>query len=143
MDFSNTLGEISSNLSNMSASIEEKINQLEKAKTEIIDEQKTSLTEIENILKPELEDAWKGNRAKTFQGSRKDAYKEIKEITENDYDEYVNAIEMLITSLNAQKSVLNGLSAAAHGAEKLLSKGEEAFEEIGNTINYIKGELSK
>ncbi|MDQ7864201.1 hypothetical protein RCO48_33230 [Peribacillus frigoritolerans] len=51
-------------------------------------------------------------------------------IIHDDYDDYQWKIEAMITKLNAENTLLSIAGNIAQEADSLLSKGEEAFEQL-------------
>lgn len=141
MSFSDSLRDIHSAISSQSAEIAEKIARLKQAQRDITEEQIDSLNELLNIIKPALDDSWKGSRADTFDESRDDAHTEIVGITRDDYDSYIERIQTVINALLMQQSALDIASGIAYQASQLLDKGEEAFEELGSKINDLQRRL--
>ncbi|MBD1379639.1 YwqH-like family protein [Metabacillus arenae] len=138
MGFSDTLSQIYSSISSQSADLDEKISRLERAKGDIDNEQNTSLNEIRKILEPDLGEAWKGNRANTFDDARDEAHKTMKDIVNEDYDDYKQSIEFKITQLSMQRGMLDFAGGLANEASQLLDKGEEAFDELGSKLEDLK-----
>ncbi len=141
MSFSDTLTQIYSEISSKSAAIDEKISRLQRAKQDIAEEQRVSLEELPNILKPALDVSWKGSHAASFDESRENAHKEIADITNQDYDSYKESIQEKIDALQLQQGALDIASGLAYQASQLLDKGEEAFEELGNKLNDLQRRL--
>lgn len=141
MSFSNSLRDIHSAISSQSAEIAEKIARLKQAKRNIAEEQRDSLNELLKIIKPALDDSWKGSRANSFDESRDGAHTEIVGITRDDYDFYIERIQAVINALLMQQSALDIASGIAYQASQLLDKGEEAFEELGSKINDLQRRL--
>lgn len=141
MSFSDTLTQIYSEISSKSAAIDEKISRLQRAKQDIAEEQRVSLEELPNILKPALDVLWKGSHAASFDESRENAHKEIADITNQDYDSYKESIQEKIDALQLQQGALDIASGLAYQASQLLDKGEEAFEELGNKLNDLQRRL--
>ncbi|MDM5318077.1 DUF5082 family protein [Fictibacillus sp. b24] len=141
MSFSDTLNDIYRSLASSSADIDEKIARLQRAKSEIVQEQNISQQEIRRILEPELGTLWTGNRARAFDDSREEAHRTMQGIVNEDYSDYQQSIDMKITLLRAERSALDGLSHMANEASELLNKGEEAFEELGNKLDDLKRRL--
>ena len=86
MSYSDMLDRIHAAISSQSADLEEKISRLKRAKSKIETEQNTSLEEIKQIKKPELDASWKGNRSEKFNEARDDAYNEMENIITDDYE---------------------------------------------------------
>jgi uncharacterized protein YukE len=138
MGFSDELSAIYRSLSSSSAAIDEKISRLQRAKSEIDQEQNISLQEIRKILEPELGSLWTGNRARSFDESRDEAHQIMQEIVNEDYDDYKQKIDFKIGLLKAERESLNFLGGLANEASQLLDKGEEAFDELGSRIDDLK-----
>ncbi|TYR81848.1 DUF5082 domain-containing protein [Priestia megaterium] len=141
MSFESILHDFSRTISGNVADLEDKITRLKSAKSKINKEQNLSLTEIRKILKPELEDKWKGERATSFEEKRTNAHSNIKEIITNDYDDYVQTIESKISWLETQKGFFSGVSGLVGEAESLLAKGEDAIADLENKISEIRSKI--
>jgi hypothetical protein len=138
MGFSDSLNDISRAISSQSAAIDEKINRLQRAKSEISQEQNMSLNEIRRILEPELDEMWKGSRANEFDDLREDAHRTMSEIVHDDYDDYKQKIDFKIGLLKAERGALDIASGLAHEAGQLLDKGEEAFDELSSKLDDLR-----
>jgi hypothetical protein len=62
-------------------------------------------------------------------------------IIHDDYDDYQWKIEAMITKLNAENTLLSIAGNIAQEADHLLSKGEEAFEQLESKISDLKRRL--
>jgi hypothetical protein len=141
MVYADILSNIHSAISSKKADLHVKIERLENAKNDIIKEQSMCLNEIRKIKDPELGGSWTGNRAEQFQESQLDAYNVMFSIIHDDYDDYQWKIEAMITKLNAENTLLSIAGNIAHEADSLLSKGEEAFEQLESKISDLKRRL--
>lgn len=130
-----------SSISGQTAEIEEKINRLQQAKTAIVNEQATCMNEIRRIQEPAINPLWQGAMGDEFDQYREEAYSLMKSIVTNNYDLKVRMIEGKITELNMQKGFLDVTSSLVRAADDLLTKGEEAAQELGRKISQIKGRL--
>lgn len=141
MSYSDMLDRIHAAISSQSADLEEKISRLKRAKSKIETEQNTSLEEIKQIKKPDLGASWKGNRSEKFNEARDDAYNEMENIITDYYEGYKARIQSKIVMLEIEQGALSAARGLAHTADQLLSKGEEALEELGSTISDLKRRL--
>lgn len=141
LDFSKVLNQIHGAISYQSSELNDQINRLEQAKMQIEREQSECMNEMRKILDPELEHLWKGTRADAFHEDRNEAYRIMRNIAEDDYDGYMQRIQMKIHALGVERTVLNAASGLAHEADKLLDVGEDAFEELGSKIDDLKRRL--
>ncbi|MFC7373505.1 DUF5082 family protein [Fictibacillus iocasae] len=138
MGFSDSLNDIVRSISSQSADIDEKIARLQRAKSEISTEQNRSLNEIRKIVEPELDEFWKGSRATQFDDLREEAHRTMKDIVNEDYDDYKWQIENIIKGLNIQKGALNIASGLAHEASQLMDKGEDAVDELSSKLDDLR-----
>ncbi|KAB7705324.1 DUF5082 domain-containing protein [Bacillus aerolatus] len=141
MSQASMLGDIQAAISGSIAAIQEKIERLEQAKRDINAEQDQCTSEIKKIDQPALGNSWTGSRADSFDDSRDAALKEMERIVSEEYDSYIQSIENKIALLKIELAAAQAASAVAQGAERLLDKGEEFVEDVGNTINSLKGWL--
>ncbi|MFJ7754660.1 YwqH-like family protein [Peribacillus muralis] len=141
MVYADILSNMHAAISNKKASLNEKIERLVKAKNEMMAEQSMCLNEIRKIKNPDLGDSWTGERSEKFQEARHDAYQVMFGIIHDDYDDYQWKIEAMITKLNAENTLLSIAGNIAHEADHLLSKGEEAFEQVESKIEDLKRRL--
>ncbi|MFE5429567.1 DUF5082 family protein [Peribacillus simplex] len=141
MVYADILSNIHSAISSKKADLNVKIERLENAKNDIIKEQSMCLNEIRKIKDPELGGSWIGNRSDQFQEARHDAYNVMFSIIHDDYDDYQWKIEAMITKLNAENTLLSIAGNIAQEADSLLSKGEEAFEQLESKISDLKRRL--
>ncbi|CAH0280679.1 DUF5082 family protein [Peribacillus sp. NPDC101481] len=139
--YANSLSEIHSALSSKMSDVNEKINRLEHAKSQIKVEQNACLGEIAKIKNPDLAKSWTGNRAEDFQDARIDAYKAMSTIIHDDYDDYQEKIDGKIMILNIEKKALSAAGTIAHEADVLLGKGEAVIDQLESKISYLKGWL--
>ncbi|WP_232783006.1 DUF5082 family protein [Bacillus sp. BA3] len=139
--YANSLSEIHSALSSKMSDVNEKINRLEHAKSQIKVEQNACLGEIAKIKNPDLAKSWTGNRAEDFQDARIDAYKAMSTIIHDDYDDYKEKIDGKIMILNIEKKALSAAGTIAHEADVLLGKGEAVIDQLESKISYLKGWL--
>ncbi|MEC1259070.1 DUF5082 family protein [Bacillus swezeyi] len=141
MSYSDMLDRIHAAISNQSADLEEKISRLKRAKNKIETEQNTSLEEIKKIRNPSLGSSWQGSRSETFDESRDEAYNEMQNIITDDYESYKTRIQSKIVLLEIEQGALSAARGLAHTADQLLTKGEEALEELGSTISDLTRRL--
>ncbi|MFN2744799.1 MULTISPECIES: YwqH-like family protein [Bacillus] len=141
MSYSDMLDRIHAAISSQSADLEEKISRLKRAKSKIEAEQNTSLKEIKKIQSPNLGSSWNGSRSEKFSEARDEAYNEMQNITMNDYESYKARIQSKIVLLEIEQGALSAARGLAHTADELLSKGEEALEELGSTIGDLTRRL--
>ncbi|MGE7765735.1 YwqH-like family protein [Peribacillus sp. NPDC096540] len=141
MVYADILSNIHSAISSKKASLDEKIERLVKAKDDIIKEQSMCLNEIRNIKNPDLGSSWTGSRSDNFQEARSDAYNVMFSVIHDDYDDYQWKIEAMITKLSAENTLLSIAGNIAQEADSLLSKGEEAFEQLESKISDLKRRL--
>lgn len=141
LDFSKVLNQIHGAISYQSSELNDQIHRLERAKMQIEREQSESMNEMRKILDPELDHLWKGSRADSFHDERNEAYRVMRNIADENYDGYMQRIQMKIHALEIERTVINAASSLAHEADKLLAVGEDAFEELGNRLDDLKRRL--
>ncbi|MGF7534465.1 DUF5082 family protein [Bacillus mexicanus] len=138
MGYESKLADIKSSLNGKISDTEDKIEKLKKAKKDIHTLQEEAITEIKNIVKPELDKHWTGTKANDFDKGREEAKSEASKIVNDKYNEYMVSINREILDLKVEKSKYASELFIANGAENLLKKGEEFAEEVGNTIRQLK-----
>ncbi len=138
MGYESKLADIKSSLNGKISDTEDKIEKLKKAKKDIHTLQEEAITEIKNIVKPELGKHWTGTKANDFDKGREEAKSEASKIVNDKYNEYMVSINREILDLKVEKSKYASELFIANGAENLLKKGEEFAEEVGNTIRQLK-----
>ena len=131
----------SSTISSESAAIQEKIDRLEKAKGDIIEEQATCMNEIKRIVEPTLIPLWDGAKEQEYDEIREEVYDIMEAIYTDEYDAKISQIESKISSLQAQLAALSATSSLVSAASDLLDKGEEFVQELNDTISDIRGRL--
>ncbi|WP_285766797.1 DUF5082 family protein [Peribacillus sp. SI8-4] len=141
MAYADILSNMHSAISSKKAIINGKIERLVKAKNDIMDEQSMCLHEIRKIKDPELGKSWTGERSDQFQEARHNAYQAMYDVIHDDYDDYQWKIEAMITKLNAEDTLLSIAGNIAHEADQLLTKGEEAIEQVESKIADLKRRL--
>ncbi|TYS09994.1 DUF5082 domain-containing protein [Bacillus subtilis] len=138
MGYESMLADIKSSLNGKISDIEDKIEKLKKAKKDIDTLQEEAITEIKDIVKPELGKHWTGTKADDFDKGREEAKSEASKIVNDKYNGYMASISGEIISLELKKATYAGELFIANGAGDLLKKGEEFAEEVGNTIRQLK-----
>ncbi|MFT0824713.1 hypothetical protein VSK92_09535 [Bacillus swezeyi] len=73
--------------------------------------------------------------------SRDEAYNEMQNIITDDYESYKTRIQSKIVLLEIEQGALSAARGLAHTADQLLTKGEEALEELGSTISDLTRRL--
>ncbi|WP_257348168.1 DUF5082 domain-containing protein [Pseudalkalibacillus decolorationis] len=141
MGFFDELNDLKNVISSRSSDVQEKIDRLRQAKSDIRNEQSYLLGEINQIQRPELARSWMGTRSGDFENDRGEAFKTMMRIGNDRYEDYERIIEMQINSLEMQKGFIDGAFALANEADQLLSKGEEAFDDIQAKIDSINWRL--
>jgi hypothetical protein len=141
MSFSNTLYAIQRTISSQSNDIDEKIERLIQAKSDISQEQDLLLQEIRKINQPDLGRDWTGKRANDYDLQREEAYSVMQKIGQIDYAGYQRLIESKINSLEIERSFLNVTRAIAYEAGQLVDKGEDAIDELSEKIGDLKRRL--
>ncbi|MBP3041622.1 DUF5082 family protein [Bacillaceae bacterium Marseille-Q3522] len=141
MDLSDALQNIYGVLSSRSASVDEKITRLQRAKRKIEEEQNASAYEIRKITVPDLGAAWKGKRSHTFENAREDAFREMEKILHWDYDDCKQEIDSKINDLDKQRDFLNYVSGLAYQTGELLKQGDEVYEEAAERLNDLQRRL--
>ncbi|MBM7703048.1 DUF5082 domain-containing protein [Metabacillus iocasae] len=141
MDYGNILQGLMQAISSQRADLDEKIQRLQMAAQRIEEEKQLSMGEIALLLQPSLDVNWAGERSNAFEESRHSAHDEIERILNHDYEEYVQVIRSNISSLELQRGALSFASGLAHEANELLTKGEDAFEAVGEKVNQIRRSL--
>lgn len=132
------LAQIRSAISGQVADVEEKIDRLKRAKTEIQRQQNEYLGECKKICKPELAKSWTGSRADQFNEARDEALQTIETILNDDYESYKDKIDWEIAQLNFQMDTLSFAGILAREAEVLTDAGKEALEAPGDKFNDLK-----
>ncbi|MDY7432417.1 DUF5082 family protein [Bacillus sp. V26] len=138
MGYESVLANIKSSLNGKISDVEDKIEKLKKAKKDIDTLQEEAITEIKEIVKPELGKHWTGTKADDFDKGREEAKSEAFKIVNDKYSDYMASISGEILDLEIQKATYAGELVIANGAANLLKKGEEFAEEVGNTISQLK-----
>ncbi|MGM0875215.1 MAG: YwqH-like family protein [Bacillota bacterium] len=141
MSFSSTLYGIQRIISSQSNDIDEKIERLIQAKSDISQEQDLLLQEIRKINQPDLGRDWTGKRAHDYDLQREEAYSVMQKIGQIDYAAYQRLIESKINSLEIERSFLNVTRAIAYEAGQLVDKGEDAIDELSEKIGDLKRRL--
>jgi hypothetical protein len=141
MSLSNVLFSIQRSISSQSNDLDEKIDRLTQAKSDISREQDLLLQEIKKIKQPDLGREWTGNRADNFEHEREDAYSVMQKIGQTDYSSYQRLIEGKINMLEMERTVLNVTRALAYEAGQLVDKGEDAVDELADRISDLKRRL--
>lgn len=141
MSLSSTLYSIQNTISSRSNEVNEKIERLQKAKSEISSEQSILLQEIEKIKQPDLGKDWTGKRSEEFDEEREQAYTIMKNIGQYSYNSYQYTIESKINVLELERMALNTASALAHEAGDLVNMGEDAIDELSDRISDLKRRL--
>ncbi|AEP88552.1 MULTISPECIES: YwqH-like family protein [Bacillus] len=138
MGYESMLADIKSSLNGKISDVEDKIEKLKKAKKDIDTLQEEAITEIKDIVKPELGKHWTGTKADDFDKGRENAKSEASKIVNDKYNEYMASIQSKIFWLETEKFELNLTKSAANAAGDLLAKGEEFVEEAGRQISKLK-----
>ena len=138
MGYESMLADIKSSLNGKISDVEDKIEKLKKAKKDIDTLQEEAITEIKEIVKPELGKHWTGTKADDFDKGREEAKSEASKIVNDKYNEYMASIQSKIFWLETEKFELNLTKSAANAAGDLLSKGEDFVEEAGRQISKLK-----
>lgn len=138
MSYASYLANIKSSLNGKISDVEDKIEKLKKAKKDIDTLQEEAITEIKEIVKPELGQHWKGTKADDFDKGREDAKSEASKIVNDKYNEYMSSIQMKVVGLEADKLLYTGELYAANLAGETLAKGEEFLDEAAKQINKLK-----
>ncbi|MCY7866479.1 DUF5082 family protein [Bacillus spizizenii] len=138
MGYESMLADIKSSLNGKISDVEDKIEKLKKAKKDIDTLQEEAITEIKDIVKPELGKHWTGTKADDFDKGRENAKSEASKIVNDKYNEYMASIQSKIFWLETEKFELNLTKGAANAAGDLLAKGEEFVEEAGRQISKLK-----
>jgi uncharacterized protein YukE len=141
MSLSNVLYSIQRSISSQSNDLDEKIDRLTQAKSDISREQDLLLQEIKKIKQPDLGSEWTGKRADNFDHEREDAYSVMQKIGQTDYSSYQRLIEGKINMLEMERTVLNVTRALAYEAGQLVDKGEDAVDELADRISDLKRRL--
>lgn len=141
MSLSSTLYSIQRTISSRSNDVDEKIQRLQKAKSEVSSEQSILLQEIEKIKQPDLGKDWMGKRSEEFEDEREQAYNVMKNIGQYSYNTYQYTIESKINALELERMALNTASALAHEAGDLVNMGEDAIDELSDRISDLKRRL--
>jgi hypothetical protein len=132
-----SLSQIRQVISGQGADVEEKMDRLKKAKSEIEHQQNAYLGECRKINQPELGKSWTGSRAEPFHDSRDEAQQSIEAILHNEYEDYKSRIDGEIMQLSMQKEALSIAGVLAREAEELADAGEEAWEAAGNKFQDL------
>ncbi|MED4514984.1 DUF5082 family protein [Bacillus subtilis] len=138
MGYESMLADIKSSLNGKISDVEDKIEKLKKAKKDIDTLQEEAITEIKEIVKPELGKHWTGTKADDFDKGREEAKSEASKIVNDKYNEYIASIQSKIFWLETEKFELNLTKSAANAAGDLLAKGEDFVEEAGRQISKLK-----
>lgn len=138
MGYESMLADIKSSLNGKISDVEDKIEKLKKAKKDIDTPQVEAITEIKDIVKPELGKHWTGTKADDFDKGRENAKSEASKIVNDKYNEYMASIQSKIFWLETEKFELNLTKSAANAAGDLLAKGEDFVEEAGRQISKLK-----
>ncbi|MEC0392508.1 YwqH-like family protein [Bacillus subtilis] len=138
MGYESMLADIKSSLNGKISDVEDKIEKLKKAKKDIDTLQEEAITEIKEIVKPELGKHWTGTKADDFDKGREEAKSEASKIVNDKYNEYMASIQSKIFWLETEKFELNLTKSAANAAGDLLVKGEDFVEEAGRQISKLK-----
>ncbi|KIU05930.1 YwqH-like family protein [Bacillus subtilis] len=138
MGYESMLADIKSSLNGKISDVEDKIEKLKKVKKDIDTLQEEAITEIKEIVKPELGKHWTGTKADDFDKGREEAKSEASKIVNDKYNEYMASINGKIFDLEWDKAQYASELFIANGAANLLKKGEEFAEEVGNTISKLK-----
>ncbi|MEG7282939.1 YwqH-like family protein [Bacillus sp. 0909A] len=138
MGYESMLADIKSSLNGKISDVEDKIEKLKKAKKDIDTLQEEAITEIKEIVKPELGKHWTGTKADDFDKGREEAKSEASRIVNDKYNEYMASIQSKIFWLETEKFELNLTKSAANAAGDLLAKGEDFVEEAGRQISKLK-----
>ncbi|MEC1735040.1 DUF5082 family protein [Bacillus mojavensis] len=138
MGYESMLADIKSSLNGKISDVEDKIEKLKKAKKDIDTLQEEAITEIKDIVKPELGKHWTGTKADDFDKGREDAKSEASKIVNDKYNDYMASISGEILDLEFQKATYAGELVLANTAGDLLAKGEDYVEEAGKHISKLK-----
>ncbi|AKI93784.1 DUF5082 family protein [Bacillus subtilis] len=138
MGYESMLADIKSSLNGKISDVEDKIEKLKKAKKDIDTLQEEAITEIKEIVKPELGKHWTGTKADDFDKGREEAKSEASKIVNDKYNEYMSSISGEIFSLELKKANYAAELVIANGAANLLEKGEDFVEEAGRQISKLK-----
>lgn len=138
MGYESMLADIKRSLNGKISDVEDKIEKLKKAKKDIDTLQEEAITEIKEIVKPELGKHWTGTKADDFDKGREEAKSEASKIVNDKYNEYMASIQSKIFWLETEKFELNLTKSAANAAGDLLAKGEDFVEEAGRQISKLK-----
>ncbi|MFP7231176.1 DUF5082 family protein [Bacillus subtilis] len=138
MGYESMLADIKSSLNGKISDVEDKIEKLKNAKKDIDTLQEEAITEIKEIVKPELGKHWTGTKADDFDKGREEAKSEASKIVNDKYNEYMASIQSKIFWLETEKFELNLTKSAANAAGDLLAKGEDFVEEAGRQISKLK-----
>ncbi|MBU8570842.1 YwqH-like family protein [Bacillus subtilis] len=138
MGYESMLADIKSSLNGKISDVEDKIEKLKKAKKDIDTLQEEAITEIKEIVKPELGKHWTGTKADDFDKGREEAKSEASKIVNDKYNEYMASISGEIFSLELKKANYAAELVIANGAANLLEKGEDFVEEAGRQISKLK-----
>ncbi|MCY7783111.1 MULTISPECIES: YwqH-like family protein [unclassified Bacillus (in: firmicutes)] len=138
MGYESMLADIKSSLNGKISDVEDKIEKLKKAKKDIDTLQEEAITEIKEIVKPELGKHWTGTKADDFDKGREEAKSEASKIVNDKYNEYMASISGKILDLEIQKATYAGELVLANTAGDLLAKGEDFVEEAGKHISKLK-----
>ncbi|KIN37462.1 MULTISPECIES: DUF5082 family protein [Bacillus] len=138
MGYESMLADIKSSLNGKISDVEDKIEKLKKAKKDIDTLQEEAITEIKEIVKPELGKHWTGTKADDFDKGREEAKSEASKIVNDKYNEYMASIQMEIIQLESMKFFYDKELKLANFAGHTLAKGEEFLEDAVNQIKSIK-----
>ncbi|MCY8930069.1 DUF5082 family protein [Bacillus subtilis] len=138
MGYESMLADIKSSLNGKISDVEDKIEKLKKAKKDIDTLQEEAITEIKEIVKPELGKHWTGTKADDFDKGREEAKLEASKIVNDKYNEYMASIQMEIIQLESMKFLYDKELKLANFAGHTLAKGEEFLEDAVNQIKSIK-----
>src|SRR5690625_1141333 len=137
MDYANFLNQVFMEVQNQTATTDEQIDRLQRAKYDLLDEQATCMNEVKQIKDPCLKSLWEGKRAHQCDEAREEAFHTMRATIQN-YECYINQVESKITALHAQMDYINTTGSMAHTADQLLERKEETGAEIGTSIEQLQ-----
>ncbi|MBM7542018.1 DUF5082 family protein [Amphibacillus cookii] len=141
MSFWSSVSGLQNEINLRTDNLDERIERLEQAKSQIQTEQDTVLEEIKELKKPDLQNSWVGDRANQFEEQREDVYQVMLSIGNHSYDLYQSTIQSKINSLELQRSGLSALNNIANEVNRLLDFGEDVYDEVSSKISHIRREL--
>ncbi|WFA05745.1 DUF5082 family protein [Bacillus sp. HSf4] len=138
MDVGQMIKQAHSGISQQLQNVEEKISKLERARQNIEKEQRISASDIKQILKPELGAHWTGRRAEAFFDERDSAHTAMYHVVHDDYENYIDSIQLQISRLKAEKAGLLVEQADVVGTQELFEKGGATVHLIEHKVEQFK-----